>query len=52
MKPPQPIEHKHKFVIPVQWKYADGTLMATRHDAALHCIVTKLRCECGEEIDR
>jgi hypothetical protein len=41
------LEHHHKFVIPVEWA-------TNSHDMGygIWKRVTKLRCECGEEIER
>lgn len=47
--PPQPIEHEHKFVIPVEWR---EIVQVQTHFIKNPVVVTKLRCECGEEIDR
>lgn len=42
--------HQHLFVIPVEYRHwaAQGNLTG----AISKTVVTKLRCECGEEIDR
>ena len=46
-----PDTHEHKFLMPVRWAYlfyGDEYIQQTPHSK----VVTKLRCECGEEIDR
>jgi hypothetical protein len=54
-------DHQHKFVIPVEWKFIpseghfDGAHVHGSwedYKAPIGRVVTKLRCECGEEIER
>lgn len=48
--------HKHEYTIPVDWKYDVDDFMggdyapSAQLQTAMH--VTKLRCSCGEEINR
>lgn len=53
-------EHSHQFVIPVEWEATPATkgifstteLKYTIEPMPAIKQVTKLRCSCGEEIDR
>lgn len=50
--------HEHTFVIPVEWKQKPnsqdgyGDVRYIDRQRPITTIVTKLRCECGEEVER
>jgi hypothetical protein len=45
-------KHQHQFTIPVAWKYIDTKKTSVTSHWPEQKEVTKLRCPCGEEIER
>jgi hypothetical protein len=45
-------KHQHQFTIPVEWRYSGNPSNTYQSAAPDTKKVTKLRCPCGEEIER
>lgn len=47
------VGHKHKFTIPVEWRYEfNNTYNSPSPPHPKRVVATVLRCECGEEVLR
>lgn len=50
---PAPPKHSHQFIIPVEWVIKSGEIYYdSSRNTPDRYTVTKLRCICGQEMDR